>query len=282
MKIDLHTHSTASDGQYTPTELVQKAVLCDIKLFAMTDHDTVHGLADAEKYAKAQSLPYIPGIEISAQDLEEIHILGYGIDYNNKSLLNACAVWQNARLNRGEVIKNFLHTKGIDINLDEVKSYAVNRSLGRPHFAQYLQNHGIVQTRKEAFDLYLDTEEFREATDRKKPAPDEAIKLIHKSGGKAVLAHPGIYRMNEVQLDDLINRLVDIGIDGIECFYSKHTREQTKRFISYITTYELLISCGSDFHGEKVKPDVQLGMDFDYGQYGDRLIVNHIQKDIWK
>ena len=84
-----------------------------------------------------------------------------------------------------------------------------------------LQNHGIVQTRKEAFDLYLDTEEFREATDRKKPSPDEAIKLIHGAGGKAVLAHPGIYKMSEIQLDDLIKRLVDIGIDGIECFYCK-------------------------------------------------------------
>lgn len=274
MKIDLHTHSTASDGQYTPIELVQKAVSCNMKLFAVTDHDTVQGLVDAEKYAKAKSLPYVSGVEISTQDLEEIHILGYGIDCNNKFLLDACATWQNARLNRGEVIKAYLHTKGIDINLDEVKSYAVNRSLGRPHFAQYLQNHGIVQTRKEAFDLYLDTEEFREATDRKKPSTEEAIKLIHGADGKAVLAHPGIYKMSEIQLDDLIKRLVDIGIDGIECFYSKHNIEQTNKYLEYISKYNLKTSCGSDFHGEKVKPDVLFGMDFDYEKYGNRLIVN--------
>lgn len=274
MLIDLHTHSTASDGQYTPVELIQKAVLCDLELFAITDHDTVQGLSDAEKYAKAQSLSFVPGIEISTQDIEEIHILGYGIDYNNLELLSACDAFSKDRSNRGQVIVDYLKSLNIDIDLKVVKSYVGEGNLGRPHFARYLMEYGIVKSRKEAFDKYLDTEDFKKATDRKKPCCLEAIKLIHGAGGKAVLAHPGIYRMSEDLLDNLVSRLVEIGIDGIECFYSKHSKSQTEKYLEYISRYNLKTSCGSDFHGEKVKPDVGLGMGFDFEQFGAKLIVN--------
>ena len=274
MKIDLHTHSTASDGQYTPIELVQKSVLSDISLFAITDHDTVQGLADAEKYAKAQSLLFIPGIEISSQDVEEIHILGYGIDYNNLELVSACDTFSKARSNRGQVIVDYLKSLNIDIDLNVVKSYAGEGSLGRPHFARYLMEHGIVKSRKEAFDKYLDTEDFKKATDRKKPSCLEAIKLIHGAGGKGVLAHPGIYGMSEDLLDNLVKRLVEIGIDGIECFYSKHSKVQTEKYLEYIRKYDLKTSCGSDFHGENVKPDIKIGMIYDFEKYGKNLIIS--------
>ena len=133
--IDLHMHTSYSDGTCSVSEILKEAEDKKLECISITDHDTVQGLVDAEKYVKTQNLSFVSGIEISTQDLEEIHILGYGIDCNKKSLLDACATWQNARLNRGDVIKDYLHTKGIDIDLDEVKSYAVNRSLGRPHFA---------------------------------------------------------------------------------------------------------------------------------------------------
>ena len=273
MKIDLHTHSTASDGQYMPIELVQKAISSDIRLFAITDHDTVQGLADAEKYAKAQSLFFVPGIEISTQDVEEIHILGYGIDYNNSELVSACEVFAKARSNRGQVIVDYLKSLNIDVDLNVVKSYAGTGSLGRPHFARYLMEHKIVKSRKEAFDKYLDTKDFKKATDRKKPTCLEAIKLIHRAGGKAVLAHPGIYLMSEASLVNLVERLVEIGIDGIECFYSKHSKLQTEKYLEYIHRYNLKTSCGSDFHGERVKSDIQMGMVYDFEKYGKNLII---------
>lgn len=274
MKIDLHTHSTASDGQYIPTELVQKAVSSGINFFAITDHDTVQGLSIAEKYAKAQSLSFVPGIEISCQDSEEIHILGYNIDYNNLELASACDTFTTARSNRGHVIVDYFKSLNIDIDLNEVKSYAGEGNLGRPHFARYLMEHGIVKSLKEAFDKYLDTEDFKKATDRKKPNCFEAVKLIHGSGGKAVLAHPGLYHMNEDLLNNLVQRLVEMGIDGIECFYSKHSKMQTEKYLEYIHKYNLKTSCGSDFHGESVKPDIKLGMYYDFEKFRNDLIIN--------
>lgn len=272
MKIDLHTHSTASDGQYSQTALIDKAIEAEIQILSITDHDTVQGLADAEKYARAQSLLFIPGIEISSQDVEEIHILGYGIDYRNMQLVSACDTFFKARSNRGQVIVDYLKSLNIDINLNVVKSYVGGGSLGRPHFARYLMEHGIVKSRKEAFEKYLDTEDFKKATDRKKPSCLESIELIHGAGGRAVLAHPGIYRMSEDLLDNLVERLVEIGIDGIECFYSKHGKVQTEKYLGYIRRYDLKTGCGSDFHGESVKPDISLGIKLNE-KYRKMLIV---------
>lgn len=271
--IDLHTHTTASDGQHTPREVVRLAAEKGISLLAVTDHDSTEGVPEARREARKRGIGFVAGIEISTQDMEEIHILGYGIDVSHQGLRNACAKYREARAQRGQRIKDFLTSKGVEIDLDEVRGYAQDGSLGRPHFAQYLQNHGIVATRKEAFDKYLDTKEFREATDREKPAPETAIDLIHQAGGKAVLAHPGIYRMNEDKLRDLIRRLVEAGLDGIECFYSRHSSEQTERYLQYVREYGLKTGCGSDFHGKDVKPDISLGVDFDAERYGGLLVV---------
>ncbi len=274
MRIDLHTHSSASDGQYSPTELIDIACGERIELLALTDHDTVDGISDASMAAGKSGIAFVPGIEISTQDIVEIHILGYGIDVTNQALLCACKEWRNARVNRGKLIKKYLNTKGISIDLAEVMTYARGQSLGRPHFAQYLQAYGIVKTRKEAFDKYLDTEEFKIATDRRKPSLQMAVELIHGAGGKALLAHPGIYRLTEEELDDLVFRLVEMGIDGVECFYSRHGKTQTEKYLSYIKKYELKTGCGSDFHGEKVKPEIGIGMEFDDRKYGSHLIVD--------
>ena len=261
MFIDLHTHTTASDGQYTPSQLVDTSKKLGIEVLAITDHDTVAGIAEGQKRAEELSLHFILGIELSCQDVEEIHILGYGIDSNNHDLLDACNTWSQARSNRGVVIKNYLATLGIDVDLDIVKSYAGDGNLGRPHFAKYLIENGIVDSRKEAFDLYLDTEEFKKSTDRKKPSPADAIKLIHSAGGKAVLAHPGNYKKTDIT--ELVQRLAEVGLNGIECFYSKHDESQIQEYLRLAKKYELRVGCGSDFHGEDVKPDVKLGMELD-------------------
>ena len=260
MYIDLHTHTTASDGQYTPSELVTMAKEKNIELLSITDHDTVSGLEEAVEAAHRCNIDFIPGIEISTYMGVEIHILGFYVDYKNKILVEKCEEYERSRSNRAIRICDYLNGIGIPVVLDEVKEYAGDGSIGRPHFAQWLQEHDYVQTRKEAFSRYLDTPRFKEATERTKPTPEEAIKLIHDAGGIAVMAHPGLLKLGRKNQESIIRALKAAGMDGLECFYSKHEKKQEEYYLRLAMEYGLKISCGSDFHGEKVKPDVSLGM----------------------
>jgi len=273
MLIDLHVHTTASDGQYSPAQIVEMSAYEGISVLSVTDHDTINGLKEAAGRAEELKVRFVPGIEISTKDIEEIHILGYDIDQSDCNLKESCDSWRLERTNRGIEIRDYLKQKGIEVDLKEVNSYAENGNLGRPHFARYLIEHGYVKTRRDAFDRYLDTNEFREATDRKKPSCEEAIRLIHGAGGKAVLAHPGIYRMGAEELEDLIFRLAGFGLNGIECFYSKHTTKQTNTYLELMRRFSLKTSCGSDYHGDKVKPDTKLGMLFDRNKYISDCVI---------
>ena len=273
MKLDLHTHSTASDGQYSPADMVKKAKDAGLELYAITDHDTVDGQEEAIKKARELGVNYITGIEISTQEGEEIHMLGLGIDPYNDALLKQCQSFKEDRVNRGKKIVAFLKEKGIAISLEKVQKIAGNASLGRPHFAQFLVEQGYVNTRREAFDRYLNTSEFCRRTERIKPSPEEAITLIHQAGGKAVLAHPGLLKMGKKWQENLIAKLAAAGLDGIECFYQKHTFIQTKFYLKLAKKNDLAITCGSDFHGEKVKPNVPFGMELDE-KYREWLIKN--------
>lgn len=260
MIIDLHTHSTASDGQYTPTELVHLAKEKGIELFALTDHDTVEGIREARIAAQEEQLPFIAGIEISTRKEEEIHMVGLGIDETNPTLTAATQRYMEDRLNRGIVITRYLRSIGVCVDYEEVKAMAGEGSVGRPHFAQYLMEHGYVHSRQEAFDRYINTPSFHKETDRVLPLPEEAIQLIHEAGGKAILAHPGLLKMGKRWQEDLLYQLKAAGLDGIEVYYSKHSKAQIKYYLSLAKKYDLMISAGSDFHGEKVKPDVLIGV----------------------
>lgn len=261
MKLDLHTHSTASDGQYTPSELVEMAKEKELKMYALTDHDTVGGIQEARHKADELGVDFIPGIEISTHKGEEIHMLGLFIDERCSELIKACENYRQRRIGRGERICAFLKEKDIEITKEELKQAAGDASLGRPHFAKILQERGIVKTRQEAFSRYLDTAEFHRKTDGRKPSPEEAIELIHRAGGRAVLAHPGLLKMGKRWQESLIRELKETGLDGIECFYNKHTHMQKKYYRKLAEENGLMISCGSDFHGEKVKPNVEFGME---------------------
>lgn len=263
MRIDFHTHSTASDGQYTPSQLVEMAKEKELEKFAITDHDTVEGIKEAREKALELGVDFVAGIEISTHKGEEIHILGLGIDENNPKLVEECSRYKNDRIGRGERICNYLTEKGIPVNLEDVQRVAGEGSLGRPHFAQILQERGVVRTRQEAFDRYLNTAEFHRKTDRVKPTPAEAIALIHEAGGKAVLAHPGLLKMGKRWQESLIHELVEAGLDGIEVFYYKHTYMQTKFYKKLAIEWGLKFSCGSDYHGDKVKSNVPFGMEID-------------------
>ncbi len=263
MLVDLHTHSNASDGQYSPSDLTHLVYNSGIELWSLTDHDTIDGVAEAASASATFGIDFVPGIEISTQDITEIHILGYGIDTENPILNDRCSEFQKARSCRGERIRVYLAQKGIDIDLEEVVGYAEGNVLARPHFARYLVEHGYVPDRKSAFDRYLDTEDFKKNTDRRKPHPEETIELIHQAGGLAVLAHPGNYHLTEEVLINLLGRLSDMGLDGIECIYSGHSESQTNQYLRIMHLYDLKTGCGSDYHGEKVKPNLALGMNID-------------------
>lgn len=254
---DLHMHSTASDGQYTPSELMKLAKERGLEVVALTDHDTTDGVAEAMEAGKALGLRVIPGIEMSAREYKTFHILGYGMDMGDARFQEEIAGLQDGRGERGERITQYLHEKGIPVDYDEVKEQALGNSIGRPHFAQVILKHGWCGSWKELFDNYLDTDEFHAKVENK-PSVRECIENIKSARGTVSLAHPWQIGIDNDALDALVRQLKDMGLDAIECYYPKHTPEQTAFYLSLTEKYELHVTGGSDFHGEKVKPDVKL------------------------
>lgn len=261
MKVDLHVHTKASDGEYSPREIVQMAKELELSAIGITDHDTVSGVKEAMLAGKEYGVKVIPGIEISTMDSEEIHLVGLSIDAENSELVGACNQFETDRLGRGKRVCEFLAKQGIEVDWQEVIEIAGGGSVGRPHFAEYLQQHGYVKDRNAAFEKYLNTKAFHHATDRKLPSTEEAIQLVHRAGGLAVLAHPGLLKAGGWELEELLKRLVEAGLDGIEVIYSRHNSKQVQTFTKLAEKYHLRISAGSDFHGEHLKADVKLGME---------------------
>lgn len=252
---DLHMHSTASDGQYTPSELVRLAK--DLAVVALTDHDTVDGVEEAIKAGTELDLRVIPGIEMSAREYKTFHVLGYAMDIDDEKFVRRVRGLQGGRGERGERITRFLHEKGIPVDYEEVKAQALGASIGRPHFAQVILRHGWCDSWEELFNNYLDTDEFHQKVEDKPPVR-ECIELVKNAGGVTSLAHPWQLRLDDGTLDALIRQLRDMGLDAIECYYPKHTPQQTAFYLLLTEKYGLRVTGGSDFHGEKVKPDVKL------------------------
>lgn len=255
---DLHTHSTASDGQYTPSELVGLAKERGLEVLALTDHDTVDGTGEAVQAGERLGIRVLPGIELSAREYHTFHILGYGIDPEAPELAELCRRMKARRDERVDRLLAFLREKGIELTCAEVEDAAGGEIIGRPHFAQTMVRRGYVATNREAFDRYLDTEEYHEKVERGKPAVKECITAIRSAGGKVSLAHPYQIGIGNDELDCLVGELAGYGLDAIECYYPKHTPEQERFYLHLAEKYRLHVTGGSDFHGGKVKPDVEL------------------------
>lgn len=254
---DLHTHSTASDGQYTPTELVGLAKARGLEVLALTDHDTAEGAAEAIQAGIAQDLRVVPGIELGAKEHRSLHILGYGFTMVPSPLTELCKKLKAGRDERKYRIIDFLREKGVYISLDEVEEVAGGEIIARPHFAQVLVRRGYAATNREAFDRYLDTEEYQRI-ERFKADMETCVAAIKSAGGAVSLAHPYQLRASEEQVEALVRRLKEYGLDAIECFYPRHTLAQTEFYLKLAKRYGLHVSGGSDFHGERVKPDIFL------------------------
>lgn len=259
MLCDLHTHTTASDGQYTPSELVDLARRAGIEVLSPTDHDTLDGLEEALQTGAAAGIRVIPGVELSAGEYDTFHILGYAFRRDAPELQELCRHMRQRREERNPRLLAFLRRRGVDLSLEEVRALSGGAVLGRPHFARAMVRRGYVQSSREAFDRYLDTEEYHQEVERDKPSVRECVGAIHASGGKAVLAHPYQIGLKDNALEELVSQLAaGCGLDGIECFYPRHTPEQNAFYLSLAEKYHLHVTGGSDFHGEAVKSDISL------------------------
>ena len=256
--IDLHCHSTASDGSFSPGELVRIARDNGLEAVAITDHDTVEGVPEALKAGDETGVEVVPGVEISAEmSSGTMHILGYYMDHNAPGILGPLSTLQNSREARNHEIIKKLRSMRMEITYDEVLSLAQDGQVGRPHFARLLLQKGFVSTVQEAFDNYL--KKGRPAyVDKFRFSPAEAINIIKDAGGIPVLAHPGSLRKSPTDLDKLVSELKTAGLKGLEVIYSDHTNEQTRHYQKLCSKFGLLATGGTDYHGS-YKPEIALG-----------------------
>lgn len=260
--IDLHTHTTASDGSCTPGELVALAQSAGVTVLGITDHDTIDGLDAARRAAAAGGSPLeiVPGVEFSAEySPGTMHLLGYFIDPENGELLGALEEMRHRRNTRNPRIVAALQAAGFDITIEEVVAGAGGDSIGRPHIAAVMVKKGYVASVDEAFAHWLDR--GRPAyVSQERIAPAEAIRVIQAAGGVAVLAHPYQLRPQSTShLEQIVRELRGLGLQGIETWYSRHTPEMTEAYLALAKIHGLVSSGGSDFHGTP-KPDIQLGI----------------------
>lgn len=245
MRIDLHTHTTASDGLLRAEGLVQAVQAAHLDVFSITDHDTLDALAEAETHARARGLRLIPGIELSAMWRKEfeLHLLGYFFDPRDSRLLGFLRKRREARRTRLTAMLNRLRALGILVAADDVLACAENGNVARPHLARVLAQRGFVSSPEEAFERYLG-----EGGPAYVPRPDvaivEAIQVIHDAGGLASLAHPGLHSH-----DDALSELVASGLDAIEVYHAAHTPGQAAHYRRLAERWGLGVTGGSDFHG---------------------------------
>jgi hypothetical protein len=257
--IDLHTHSTASDGSYSPTDLIRYAKTKGIRALALTDHDCADGLQEAMAAGKETGVEVIPGVELSAKFPNgTMHVLGLFVNPSDPIFLQQLAVLQEARSQRNPKMVKKLQDLEIKITYDEVVAASGGGQVGRPHFARVLMEKGYVKTIGEAFEKYLKNG-GPAYVEKERFSPEECITLIHKAGGVAILAHPLTLGLPFEQMDELLERLTTAGLDGMEVYYSVHTPEQTTQYEQLASKWGLVATGGSDFHGE-YKPKIDLGV----------------------
>jgi predicted metal-dependent phosphoesterase TrpH len=257
--VDLHIHSTASDGTLSPKEIIKTADKVGLRAIAIADHDTIEGSVEALEHQDSSSVEIVPAIEISASfDYGAMHILGYLIHLEDVSFRQTVRVVQEARANRNLQIVKRLQDLGFDISYDEISEASGGGQVGRPHFAQVLVQKGVVQSIDEAFIKFL--RKGRPAyVERYQLLPAEAMQTILRAGGVPVLAHPfTLNAKTEGDLDRIVAGLKQAGLKGLEAYYPAHGPVRTAQYERLAHRHGLLVTGGSDFHGA-VKPEIHIG-----------------------
>jgi predicted metal-dependent phosphoesterase TrpH len=269
MKIDLHLHTNASDGRFTPPEIVKLCFEAGLKVIAITDHDTTDGIDAALTTASAlQGMYVIPGVEINCDVPDgEVHILGYFLDYHNSLLGVEFARLRESRRRRGEKMVAKLNDLGLMLDWSRVQAIAGEATVCRPHVAQALLEKGLVTSTREAFDRYIGRN-GPAYVEREKISPPDAVKLVKSAGGLPVLAHPA----DIANLSKLIDELVQAGLGGLEVYYASYDQSTKDRLLYMAAAHGLVISGGTDFHG--------LGS-FPEGRPGDIEIPRRLVEDFF-
>ncbi|MBU4285492.1 MAG: PHP domain-containing protein [Kiritimatiellae bacterium] len=261
--IDLHTHSTFSDGSLTPEQLVREAERARLSALALTDHDSISGLERFIAACSKSIVRGVPGVEISVDcnpSDATMHILGYFIDPANAELNEHVNRLRDGRQHRNEEILKRLNAMGLMLNMNEISSFAGENNVGRLHFAQALMVRGYVRTTQEAFDKYLAKGKSGYAN-RLRFKPIGGVEMIRQAGGIAVLAHPFTLNLGKQALADRVGELVQAGLQGIEIYYPQHSPKQVRQYLDLAAQFHLVATGGTDFHGTPM-PDVRLGRGF--------------------
>ncbi len=259
--VDLHSHSTASDGTFAPAYVVRLAKESGVAALALTDHDTIAGLPEASDAAKEVGIEFLNGIEISCEVPKPatLHMLGYGVDIDSKPLRELTNQLMAGRDDRNPRIIKKLNELGVSITMSEVEQEAGGDVVGRPHIAAVMIRKGYVSSIKQAFDKYLATGAAA-YFDRDRPDPKRGIELIRQAGGLPVLAHPVQLRTeNDAQLERIVKDLADLGLAGVEVIHSDHDAALVEKYSRLAERFGLLKTGGSDFHGTN-KKDIRLGV----------------------
>ena len=254
--IDLHTHSTFSDGTFTPLQLVKYAEEKGLKAFALTDHDTTEGVKEAKSIET--NVEVISGVEISTRyDKKEIHIVGLYVNENDADLNKQLKYYREKRVTRNFEILEKLNSLGVNITIDDVKESCTGDVISRAHIAKALVSKGFVGSYTEAFDRYLGDNKCAYVP-RETLNYEESMELITKAGGVPVLAHPLLYKMSDTNLENMMVKLRQKRLKAVEVYYSTHSNSDTQHIMAMANRVGLIYSGGSDFHGA-TKPKIDMG-----------------------
>lgn len=270
--IDLHCHSTASDGSLSPRELAQSGKAAGLTTMALTDHDAAGGVAEFLEETHALGIRGIPGIELSAEvPSGQLHLVGLGFNYRDEILNAKFSAILDGRSSRNQAMINAFQANGIDLTLDEVKHYAGEDLISRVHFAQALIKRGLVHDLAEAFERYLGKNALC-YRDRFRYTPQACIKMIQDAGGVVIMAHPLSLTTDWESLEQQLAAFKAMGLSGMECFYSTYDVDTTRQLLGIAKRLALVPSVGSDFHGSP-KPSIFLGQQHVPDEVEQRLLL---------
>lgn len=256
MKIDLHCHTNASDGKYPVEEVIKKAYDNGVRVLAITDHDTVAALPRAvEEAKKYPDLTLIPGIEMSSHyPGNEVHMLGYFVDYTDKNFLDKLEGMRDSRVGRAAAMVEKLRELGMDITMDRVKEIAQDANIGRPHIAHAILEKGYAKDWDEVFDKYLGTNGLA-YVERIKLTPVDAVNLMKSVGGITVMAHPFLVDDYKV----IVPELLEAGLDGMETYYKDFSEPERQELLAFCDKHNLIATGGTDYHGINPDTEVMIG-----------------------